>query len=39
MDMTLNQIGTGSDIVEKCKFDVIGDYIAMFENVDLFFIE
>lgn len=39
MSMILNQIGTGSEILEKCKFDVIRDYIAMFENVDLFFIE
>lgn len=38
MDMTLNQIGTGSEILEKCKADVIIDYISMFENLDLFFI-
>ena len=40
MDMTLNQIGSGSEILEKCIFDVIIDYIyiSMFENLDLFFI-
>ena len=38
MDMTLNQIGTGSEILEKCKSDVIIDYISMFEKLDLFFI-